>query len=101
MFKSLINKISELFSQDTPGVPATPPSIDFAKLEEVSVKPEKKKAEPKKTTAPKKSKKPTKKSLEAMDKKAIDEVAKQHGINLDRRKKKETMIEELLQGLKK
>ena len=101
MFKSLINKISELFTQDTPGVPVTPPSIDFAKLEEASVTPEKKKDEPKKTTAPKKPKKPTQKSLESMDKKEIDAVAKQHGINLDRRKKKETMIQELLQGLKK
>ena len=101
MIKALLNKVQQLFSQEAPGVPVTPPSIDFAKLEEASVTPEKKKAEPKKTTAPKKSKKPTQKSLEAMDKKEIDAVAKQHGISLDRRKKKETMIKELLEGLKK
>ena len=96
MFKSLINKISELFSQDTPGVPVTPPSIDFTKLEEASVEPQKEKAEPKKTTAPKKPKKPTQKSLESMDKKEIDNLASQHGIKLDRRKKKEDLIEQLL-----
>lgn len=100
MIKAILNKIQTLFTQDAPGVPVTPPSIDFAKLDEASVTPAKKKAEPKKKSAPKKSKKPTKKSLEAMDKVAIDELAKTHGIKLDRRKKKETMIEELLEGLK-
>jgi hypothetical protein len=95
MFKLLINKVQQLFSQDTPGVLATPPSLDFAKLEEASAQPKKK------NTAPKKSKKPTKKSLEAMDKKAIDDLAKTHDIKLDRRKKKSTMIDEFLEGLKK
>jgi|SRR6056297_2771461 len=43
----------------------------------------------------------TQKDLEKMDKTAIDELAaKELGIKLDRRKKKETMIEEFLKAQK-
>jgi len=97
MIKKIIKAVKNIFIPHPSGLPVmNSPDINFKKLNEVSVN----KKEPTIKYTPEKIKKPTRKSLEAMDKKAIDELAKTHGVKLDRRKKKSTMIDELLEGLK-
>lgn len=107
----IIDWILGLFKTEKPGVvvqepapapaPASPPSaVEDAAVAKAEAAAPKKKASPKKKAAPKAEPKVTKAELGKLTKAQLEERGREIGVELDKRKKKADLVEELYKNLK-